>query len=378
MKLSLLFLFCCMWFLNFTTRAVISPLLPVIEDELGITHALAGSLIFFLSIGYAVSLLLSGVLSPRMGYKRTIFYSHLLIAFALVSVRFAGTYASIGFLCLLIGLGTGVYLPSALPLLTHIFSRENWGKAIVIHDAAASVSILCIPLLVALSSPWVAWRDLFVILGCLFLVSMTAFGLATPSPPVNEEDRKVFSRVLGMKSFWVMAILWIFASATALGFYNVIPLFLVKERGFTLAVANSMLGVTRIGCLIVSILAAFLVDRYGGKRILFATFLTTGLSTMGAALVTFPPVLVGLLFLQASFNAVFFPVGLVAISKLTGPSERSAFTGAAVAAGVIFGLGLTPPTLGAVADHWSFQAGILGLGFVTFLASWLALLLEDI
>jgi MFS family permease len=148
MKLLLLLLFCCMWFLNFTTRAVISPLLPVIEDELGITHALAGSLIFFLSIGYAVSLLLSGVLSPRMGYK----------------------------------------------------------------------------------------------------------------------------------------------------------------------------------------------------RILFATFLTTGLSTMGSALVTFPPVLVGLLFLQASFNAVFFPVGLVAISKLTGHSERSAFTGAAVAAGVIFGLGLTPPS----------------------------------
>ena len=169
-----------MWFLNFTTRTVISPLLPVIEDELGITHALAGSLVFFLSIGYAVSLLLSGVLSPRMGYKRTILFSHLLIAFALVGVRFAGTYASIGFLCLLIGLGAGVYLPSAIPLLTHIFSRENWGKAIVLHDSAAPVSILCIPVLVALSCPWVPWRDLFLILGCLFLVSMVSFGLLQP------------------------------------------------------------------------------------------------------------------------------------------------------------------------------------------------------
>jgi NNP family nitrate/nitrite transporter-like MFS transporter len=313
-----------------------------------------------------------------MGYKRTILFSHLLIVFALVAIRFAGGYASIGFLSLLIGLGTGVYLPCAIPLLTHIFSRENWGKAIVIHDAAASVSVLCIPLLVALSSPWMAWRDLFLILGGLFLVSMAAFGLLVPSSTVQEEDKKVFFRILGRKSFWVMAILWIFASATALGLYNVIPLFLVKERGFTLAAANSALGVTRIGSLVIAILAAFLVDRYGGKRILLIAFLTTGLSTMALAMVTAPPVLVGLLFLQSSFSAVFFPVGLVAISRLTAPSERSAFTGAVVAAGVIFGLGLTPPTLGVIADHWSFQIGILGLGFVTLLSSWFVHLLDDI
>jgi len=134
-----------MWFLNFTTRTIFSPLLPVIEDELRITHALAGSLIFYLSVGYASSLLLSGFLSPRIGYKRTVLFSHLLIAVALCGIRFAGAYASIGFLCLLIGLGSGLYLPCAIPLLTHIFSRENWGKAIVLHDAAAPLSILCIP-----------------------------------------------------------------------------------------------------------------------------------------------------------------------------------------------------------------------------------------
>jgi NNP family nitrate/nitrite transporter-like MFS transporter len=257
-------------------------------------------------------------------------------------------------------------------------SRANWGKAIVLHDAAAPVSILCIPLLVALSSPWVPWRDLFLILGSLFLVSMAAFGLLAPSPPVQEEDRKIFSRVLGRKSFWIMAILWVFASATSLGLYNVIPLFLVKERGFTLAMANSMLGFTRIGSLVIAILAGFLADRYGGKRILLIAFLTTGLSTMALAVISFPPILAGLLFLQASFNTVFFPVGLMAISKMTAPSERSTFTGAAVAAGVIFGFGLTPPTLGAIADHWSFQIGIFGLGFVTLLSSWFVRLLDDI
>jgi NNP family nitrate/nitrite transporter-like MFS transporter len=367
-----------MWFLNFTTRTVLSPLLPVIEDELGISHALAGSLVLFLSLGYAVSLLLSGMLSPRIGYRRTILFSHLLIAFALVGIRFAGTYGTIGFLCLIVGLGAGIYLPSAIPLLTHLFSRENWGKVIVFHDSAAPLSILCIPLLVALSGPWLQWRDLFLILGCLFMVTMVCFGMLSFSPPPEEEHKRAFAGLLGRRSFWVMAVLWSFASATSLGFYHVIPLFLVKERGFELAVANSALGLTRIGSLVLAFLAGFLADRYGGKRILFIAFIATGLSTMALAIVTSPAWLVGLLFLQASFNTVFFPVGLMAVSRMTVPSERSAFTGAAVAAGVIFGFGLTPPTLGAIADHWSFQIGILGLGFVAFLSSWFVRLLEDI
>ncbi|MEW6669225.1 MAG: MFS transporter [Thermodesulfobacteriota bacterium] len=378
MKLLLLFLFWCMWFLNFTTRTIFSPLLPVIEDEFGISHALAGSLILFMSLGYAISLVLSGFLSPRMGYKRTILFSHLLIAFALMGLRYAGTYSSVGILCLVTGLGAGLYLPCAIPLLTHIFSRENWGKAIVLHDSAAPVSILSVPLLVALSSAWVPWRDLFLILGVVFLVSIAAFGLLAPSPAVQHEDRKVFSRVICRKNFWFMAVLWIFASATSLGFYQIIPLFLVKERGFALDAANSVLGLTRIGSLVIAILAGFLADRYGGKRILMIAFLTTGLSTMAVAAVTWTPALVGLLFLQASFNTAFFPVGLMAVSMMTAPSERSAFTGAVVAAGVIFGFGLTPPTLGAIADHWSFQMGILGLGFATLLSSWFAHLLDEI
>lgn len=71
MKILLLLLFWSLWFLNFSTRTVISPLLPIIEDELTITHALAGSIFSFLSVGYTIALLLSGFLSPRVGYKRS-------------------------------------------------------------------------------------------------------------------------------------------------------------------------------------------------------------------------------------------------------------------------------------------------------------------
>jgi len=61
MKFFILLLFWSMWFVNFSCRTIIAPLMPVIEDELFISHALAGSIFTFLSAGYTVSLLLSDV-----------------------------------------------------------------------------------------------------------------------------------------------------------------------------------------------------------------------------------------------------------------------------------------------------------------------------
>jgi predicted MFS family arabinose efflux permease len=38
MKFFPLFVFWCLWFLNFSTRTIFSPILPLIEDSLQISH----------------------------------------------------------------------------------------------------------------------------------------------------------------------------------------------------------------------------------------------------------------------------------------------------------------------------------------------------
>ena len=64
--LFLLFLW-YLWFINFTVRAILAPILPLIEDEFVVSHAKASSIFIFQSIGYAVSVLLSGFYSGRFG-----------------------------------------------------------------------------------------------------------------------------------------------------------------------------------------------------------------------------------------------------------------------------------------------------------------------
>lgn len=313
-------------------------------------------------------MLLSGLLSPRIGYKGTIILGFAILTTAVFCFRYTHTYALAVSSSLFIGLGAGIYLASAMSLITEIFGRNNWGKVIAFHGTAASLSILAIPVLTAITLRFLQWRDLFLILSAGCLLVLISFWVLSPDPRPEEERRARLSDILRRGDFWVLAILWIFAVSNGLGLYNVIPLFLVKEKAMSLEVGNTIFGLSRIGGVFSVAIAGFLVDRYGVRKILFLVLLITGFSRTGLALAHIFPLMAAALFVQATVSAAFFPVGQVAISILTSVNERSTFTGASIAIGIIIGTGVTPALLGAVADAWSFQSGILFLGVLTALS----------
>jgi NNP family nitrate/nitrite transporter-like MFS transporter len=365
MNILFLLLFWSLWFLNFSTRTVLSPLLPIFESELHISHALAGSIFLFLAVGYTSSLLASNWFTPRIGFKKSIAAGFLVLTGGLVALVFTRTYWGLGAVAFVLGFGAGLYLPSALPLLTSTIHPDKWGKAIAFHETAATSSILVIPLLAAAALRFLHWKWLVAVLSGLCLAATIVFLARSPDLRPKEEEKTPFSRVLRRRSFWIMAILWSFAAAGGLGLYNLMPLFLVNERGLPIDLANSIFGLSRIGGLVVTFLAGFLIDRFGVKRVLLISLLASGFSITGIALAESFPLLVTMLVFQATSIPVFFPAGLVAVSKLTGFGDRGAFAGATVAVGVVFGMGIAPTLLGTAADLWSFQAGMLVQGLLT-------------
>ncbi len=368
MKLLFLFFFWSLWYINFSSRTILSPILPLIEDALSIDHGLAGSLFSFMSIGYTASLLLSSVLSSRIGYKRSIAVGLTVLSLSLFGVHYAPGYQSLAIISFLIGLGAGVYLPCAIPLLTDTFDRNNWGKVIAFHDTAASLSILSVPLFVAFALQFLQWRSLFSVLGTAALLGLICLLFLAPDVKSAERKSTGLLFIIRRRDFWIMSTLWIFASACTIGIYNIIPLFLVKGNQIPLKTANTILGLSRIGGFFVAMLAGFLADRFGVKKVLFLVLLITGLST--AALALAPPLtpLITILIIQATISTSFFPVALLAISRMTDSNELSAFMGATAAIGAVFGSGLTPAALGAMADAWNFNVGFLILGLLTSLS----------
>jgi len=72
MKLPPPFIFCCLSLLNYSTRSTFSPILPLIQDNLSISHGQAGGFFPSLSIGFSISLLLSGWFVSLWGNKKTV------------------------------------------------------------------------------------------------------------------------------------------------------------------------------------------------------------------------------------------------------------------------------------------------------------------
>ncbi|MFC1821022.1 MFS transporter [Thermodesulfobacteriota bacterium] len=371
MKIVLILIFWSLWFLNFSSRTVISPLLPIIEDELAINHTLAGSLFLYVSVGFTISVFLSGIISKHIGYKRSIISGYIILVLVLICFRYVETYFYFTIISFFIGLGSGIYLPCAVPLITSVFSRENWGKAIGFHETAASSNLLAVPIIVAFALRYYHWKSFFIIISGACLIIIILFWMLAPNPRPQEGKSIKYISVLIRKDFWIITITWTIMAMATSGIYNIIPLFLVKEKGVELELANFILGFSRVGGVLVMILTGFILDLYGVKKILLTVLLITGMSTAGIALTQATWLLVGMLFIQAAISVGFFPAAILTISKITRLEERSTFTGLTMATASIFGMGIGSVILGALADRWNFRVGIIIVGVLSALCCFL-------
>lgn len=370
MKLLPLFIFWCLWFLNFSTRAIFSPILPLIEDNLSLSHGGAGGLLTSLSLGHGISLLLTGRFASIWGYKRTVVVGFMGAGLVFIGLQWIETYPAFHVFFFLLGFSTGTYLPTILPIITETYDHKNWGKAIGIHDSAASLSLFSLPMIIAFSLEFLSWKKILLVLGILSLFLPIYFWKVSVEPRSGTSQHEIrYFDLLKNKAIYSIAFFWILSSASSLGVYSILPLYLVKERGMDYYLANTLFGISRAGGMAVPILIGFLLDRYGYRRMLMLSLLATGLSTISLAMASNLPMILITLTLQAILSLSFFPIGFAAVSKLTSISERPMALGLILSIGVMFGMGGSPFLLGVIADHSSFQHGILGLGVLTTLSS---------
>jgi MFS family permease len=354
--------------MNFSVRTIFSPILPLIEDDFTVSHAKAASLFFYNSAGYSVSLFLSGMFSGYVGYRRSITLSLMISALILFLIPFCGRFSHLALLVLVLGLTSGIYLPAIIPLVTHYYEEGSWGKVIAIHDTAASMSIFAVPFVALVLLSFVNWRGIFYILGGVFGVLAVVFPMFCREVKISRSVRSQLPEIVRTPSLWLMAAIWTFAAGANLGIYFVTPLYLTKELMLDISYANEIFGFSRIGGVALTIAIGFMIDRFSLKKMMFIQLLLSGLLTVliplaGARYIGWA------LFFQASIVMGFFPVGLVAISRIFPAEQRGLATGIVTTLGVLCGLGFTPYLLGLSGDLFGFSAGIHLLGICVVASS---------
>ncbi len=352
-----------LFYLGFVTRVFFAPLMPAIQADLGITHGQAGSLFLMISTGYLAAPLCSGFIASRIKHRGTLAVSAWMVGLALLPFGVTDRLWAVRLLLMLIGLAAGIHLPSAMATITAEIRKEDWGKALSVHQSAPPLSFVTAPLIATALLSWCSWRTVLVGWAGVALVSAAAFSAAGRGGDFRGRlpDREYVKTILAKPSFWILVLLFALAMGGNAGIYAMLPLFLVTEHGMELARANTLLGLSQLSGLFMVYLAGWVTDRVGQRTTMAVALTSAGVATLLVGVLK-GGWLVLAVFLQPVLLNAFFPAGFAALSRLAPPHMRGVTNALGPPASFLIGGGLLPTLIGYMGEHHTFAAGIVMAG----------------
>jgi MFS family permease len=376
-KLIPLFLIASIFLLNFTSRIVLAPLLPTIEDNLGLSHGDAGSLFLFLSVGYFISLLGSGHISSRISHNKTIAVSAIAAGIALFAVSLSKDLFAMQCCVFLLGISAGTYLPSGITTVTSLVNSKDWGKAVAIHELAPNLSFILTPLLVAVLLHWFFWRHILFLIATGSMIAGIAFARFGKGGHFlgQAPNFSAIKTILKAPNFWILIFLFSLAITSTLGIYNMLPLYLVAEHGVNHEWANTLVGISRISTLGMAFFAGWATDRLGPKTIMLFVFFVTGILTLLLGIASTHWVII-VVFLQPIFAVCFYPAGFSALSSISTSENRNVAVSLTIPIAFVLGGGAVPAFIGIMADLGYFSWGISLSGILIMTGFFFSLFLK--
>ena len=358
-----------MIFFSLYARLVLSPLLIEIQEALSLDIARATQLFVPLSIAYSITMLLSGFISARIGHRRTIALSGVVAGVGLIGVGVSTGYAPMVVSFSLVGAGSGLYPPSGVASVSALVHHTIRGRALAIHEMGPNVAFVLSPLIVAIASPWVAWRVIPLASGALIVAGALRFervSLAGAFPAERPRLGKV-TRILAKGEFWAITILFSIAACATMGVFTILPTFLVNEMGYAESLVNTLVGASRVSGVVSVLVAGFLVDTFGVRRLVAGVFLFTALLTAGIGLLSGRGMLIAVV-VQPMVIAAFFPAALSATSDLGPPELQSLAVAIMIPVVNLFSSGVFPAVMGLLSRHGAMQLGFVALSGVMVVA----------
>jgi len=354
-----------LFFLNFASRIILSPLLPTIEKELAISHRQAGLFFFLSSGGYLVGLLASGVLTSRSSHRLAISASLAGVGIALLTIAAATSLWLIECGLMALGFAAGFYLPSAIATITSLVDKRHWGKAIAIHELAPNLAFFATPFLAEIFLHWSSWRMGLGLLAVLSLVGSLSFGRLGRGGdfPGESPGSNAFAVLARTPAFWLMMVLFGVGVSSTIGVYAMLPLYLVSQRNFDQSTANTLVAFSRSHGPMLGLLGGWASDKLGAKGTIIISLIFTGITTLLLGTLS-GPALGAAVLVQPLVAVWFFPAAFAAIAMITPPSARNLAVAFSVPVGYIIGGGAIPTFIGIMGDAGSFATGFVATGLL--------------
>jgi MFS transporter, FSR family, fosmidomycin resistance protein len=251
--------------------AFLAPLLPLIQTQLGIGYALAGSLAIFTQLPSVLNPFI-GYLADRISVRYFVILAPAVTATVFTSLGLAPSYAALALLLLIGGVAIAAFHAPAPAMIAKI-SGQRVGTGMSIFMATGELARTLGPLVAVAGVVWFGLDGIWRLAGFGWLMSLILYLRlrrvpATPRAP----------GALAMDAFWARsrsffpALTWMLAGRAAMVATLTIylPIFMSDQRQASLWLAAAALTILQGAGVAGALAAGTLSDRWGRRRILLA------------------------------------------------------------------------------------------------------------
>lgn len=357
-------------FFSLVGRAIFSPLMPYLQQELTLSLAAVGTLFLLVSISFSLVMIYSGYLTAWIGHGNTIVAAMVMIVVGLVISASAVNAFTLAVGMVLIGAGGGTYAPSGIAMINNNISVEKRSSVFALHELGSNGAVLLAPLIVLLAVPLLGWRGVLLLLALLAGISSIAFYYyGSPESGVGARPNlKIFGKILHLSDAYVGMLMFSTSIAGLHGVFAILPAYLVEHSTWSAEHVNSLVTLSRLISISMLLVAGPIIKLMGKRNTITMVLLFTGLMT-GLISVAQGRLLEIVVVLQPALIAVMFPAQLSCLAEIGESWYQNVTTALVVTVGMTVGAGVVPVFIGVLGDLELGWLGFALLGLLMFLAA---------
>ncbi|MEE9365998.1 MAG: MFS transporter, partial [Dehalococcoidales bacterium] len=269
---------------------LLTALLPLIKEGLGLTYLQSGVLLSAYTITSGLSQVPGGWLGDRIRRSIVIAVGLGGVGLSALAVGLSPSYYPMIAILIIMGILAGGYHPSAVSMLSDYYGVTKRGKVIALHMVGGSIGFSIGPLLGGLIADYMGWRWAFIILSIpaisavpIIIKKFTRAEKAadiTSQQQAKEEQTWTNGRRIGIiQVLRPIAALFLLSTAMHLvagAAMSFVPLYIVGRHGVAPAYAAILVGILRLGGISGSLFGGWLSDRWGRKQATIFSLVATG------------------------------------------------------------------------------------------------------
>lgn len=264
------------WGIVFLDRMSLLYLAPYLAPDLHLGDAQIGMLAGIVAVTWAISALVFGAVSDRIGRKAVLVPMVVLFSIVSAGSAFAHTFGELLALRALLGVAEGPCWSVMMALVEENSAPAHRGRNIgIVVSAAAVIGLAIAPVLTTQVAAHAGWRDAFLVAAVpgLVLALLIAFfvkedGARARSRQVHRPKAADLLRLLDSRNLWASAVgaagfmTWLFL-VNSFG-----PLYITEVQHQSGTTAGFLMGAAGLGSFVLGLIAPTLSDRVGRRPML--------------------------------------------------------------------------------------------------------------